>query len=333
VISRKTDKPSPGSRSLVRLVSVATVAILSSLILSVPAQADEGFIVNPSEPVFVPGEPTPAMVLTTGNVTLPNVKKVRLTMGQTNGRPFRSISTCTSTLTSTLGDCAIVSVKVTENGVTLDPTPAFEVNNVGGIQIVFDNALLLNVTRVVEVSVAAGAYTVSADAQSIVVGLEFETQPANEFSGTTIQPHGKQFDYVGVSFDGGTDSVGAMNRILAPLTATLPANSFTKSGFNFAGWSCTQGGAVWFADQAVMTDSINSCPTLYAVWTPVGSSSPATTSAPAAVTTPAATKPANLATTGTNLSAWAPGLALGLGWMLVAYSRSLRASRARHLKI
>jgi hypothetical protein len=51
-------------------------------------------------------------------------------------------------------------------------------------------------------------------------------------------------------------------------------------------------------------------------------------------TTPATTTPAtSLAATGTSVSAWAPGLALVVGWMLVAYSRSLRASRARHLKV
>ena len=62
---------------------------------------------------------------------------------------------------------------------------------------------------------------------------------------------------------------------------------------------------------------------------------PAATTTPAtstpATSTPATSTPATLAATGTSVSAWAPALALFLGWMLVAYSRRLRTSRARDI--
>jgi uncharacterized repeat protein (TIGR02543 family) len=126
---------------------------------------------------------------------------------------------------------------------------------------------------------------------------------------------------------------------MADVTGTgsqaLPRNTLTMAGHVFDGWATSQidaqSGIVTYADQSDFEHGTDV--TLYAVWK-VGTA-PASTTTPAATTTPASTTtPARrLATTGTSVSALAPALALGVGWMLIAYSRSLRISRARHLKI
>ena len=48
--------------------------------------------------------------------------------------------------------------------------------------------------------------------------------------------------------------------------AALDANTFTKTGYNFAGWATSEGGSVVYADKASVTTKSNL--DLYAVWTP-----------------------------------------------------------------
>ncbi len=52
---------------------------------------------------------------------------------------------------------------------------------------------------------------------------------------------------------------------------TLPANTFTKTGYTFAGWSLTPEGAAQYTDKQDvknLTADVNGSVTLYAVWTP-----------------------------------------------------------------
>jgi hypothetical protein len=334
MISRTSGKVSRSS-SLFRLLSIAAVTALSAVLMAVPAQADDPELsFSPAQPAFELGGPSPALVITSDNISMPvKVKRLYIKMDSGSRAPWSVNSACTSTPSSSLADCAVVSVKVTDNGVMTDLTSGVQVAQTNGqIEIIFNTELQYVSqapnTRTIEVSLAQGAFTVNQASTSLSVNMQFQSAPVQQGGGTMSSIHTKSFgDYAGVSFNGGAGSVGTMNGILKPTTSLLPSNSFTKSGFNFAGWSCTEGGEVNYADQAVMFN-IRSCPTLYAVWTAVGSSAPAATTAPAS-TAPAA----KLATTGTSLSALAPALALFLGWMLVMYSRSLRASRARHLKI
>jgi uncharacterized repeat protein (TIGR02543 family) len=64
------------------------------------------------------------------------------------------------------------------------------------------------------------------------------------------------------------NGVGSMNNqtIATGTTANLTANTFTKTGFSFAGWATTSYGNVVYADQASYTMGTSNV-TLYAKWT------------------------------------------------------------------
>ena len=70
---------------------------------------------------------------------------------------------------------------------------------------------------------------------------------------------------------------GSMNAQSGTAAAALTANSFSKSGSTFAGWSLTSGGSVAYADGASYDFSANL--TLYALWSAVASA-PAPTPTP-----------------------------------------------------
>lgn len=71
-----------------------------------------------------------------------------------------------------------------------------------------------------------------------------------------------------VSFDGNGSTSGSMSNqtIAAFASANLTANAFLKTGFTFAGWATTAGGAVTYADGASYTMATANV-TLYAQWT------------------------------------------------------------------
>lgn len=72
-----------------------------------------------------------------------------------------------------------------------------------------------------------------------------------------------------VSFDANGGS-GIMNQALVENGGNLPANTFTRNGYTFAGWATTPGGIVEYADEAAITVTAETKgpKTLYAVWTP-----------------------------------------------------------------
>ncbi|MBQ8163668.1 MAG: leucine-rich repeat protein [Clostridia bacterium] len=61
---------------------------------------------------------------------------------------------------------------------------------------------------------------------------------------------------------------GSMENMSIPTsnTVNLKANTFTKDGYTFKGWSTTSNGSVSYADEASYTMGTNSSYTLYAVW-------------------------------------------------------------------
>ena len=67
--------------------------------------------------------------------------------------------------------------------------------------------------------------------------------------------------------NGGIGSMPSMT-IKANSSANLTANSFTKPGFDFAGWATSPNGAVDYKDNGKYTMGVNDSYTLYAVWTP-----------------------------------------------------------------
>lgn len=74
-----------------------------------------------------------------------------------------------------------------------------------------------------------------------------------------------------VSFNS-NGGAGSMEDMLVPVGAQriLPLNTFTKDGYEFAGWSLTQGGGVVYTDGQSIFDIAEAWETvtLYAVWTP-----------------------------------------------------------------
>ena len=76
-----------------------------------------------------------------------------------------------------------------------------------------------------------------------------------------------QVNINGVVFDA-NGSEGEMQglELATGTTVTLPANTFTKAGYTFLGWSTTKGGEVEYTDGAEYTMGTESSYTLYAVW-------------------------------------------------------------------
>lgn len=222
-------------------------------------------------------------------------------------------ASCTSTPSTTLSDCGVVTVKVTDSGVTTDKSNVVKVAMspvTDEILVIFDPVLsqvALN-TRTVEIVLASGAFVTPADPNSLAINMRFETPPkTNANTRLTYfdsQLQAKIYNYRGVNFVGGSGSTGSMPAILASQNSNLPANAFTKSGFTFSGWACSDGGEVAHSDQSRL--ALLTCSTLYALWTPVGGgsgggsngSSGSTPSDGSGSRTPAATAPPTLAATG-----------------------------------
>jgi uncharacterized repeat protein (TIGR02543 family) len=87
-------------------------------------------------------------------------------------------------------------------------------------------------------------------------------------SAYTFSVQGKDDSYT-VSFDanGGTGTMSGQ-AIANNASADLTSNTITRTGYTFAGWATTSGGAVAYADGASYTMSEEADVTLYAQWTP-----------------------------------------------------------------
>jgi len=259
--------------------AIAIVAVLSVVFGAFPAQA---LTLDPTNPTMISGEPSPAMTITTRNIdgNPSNVQTVSLEFLTGNNR-WTSNATCPAfgSPTSTLNSCGVLSVKSTDNG----GAPADQTSNVqvsksvgGGIVITFSTplpALVSPNSRVLEIALLDGAFTAPTVIESLEIKLLFSSAP-NGIGGINSTGEDQMISgYSAVAFSGGTGSVGSMSSILASSASNLPANSYSKSGFNFAGWSCTDGGPVRFNDQASISTLGFGCETLYAVWAPVGGGS------------------------------------------------------------
>ena len=356
MIHNTSGKSVSSKSGFLRLFTVSVVALVSVGIVAVPAHA--AITTDPSDPTIQPGGPSPAITLTSEPISFNDpletvyLKFSSSLISQPDGSTtsWSPINTCPdrSSPTTDRSLCGVGLVWVTDSGVRTDKSSAVKVakDSISNeILVIFDPVLqqVAANTRTVEIVLASGAFVAPADPNSFQISMMIQTPGTlnantSQMTYTTIG-QAKIYNYRGVNFVGGTGSTGSMAAILSPQSSNLPANSFTRSGFTFSGWACSDGGEMVHRDQSRI--GLLQCSTLYAVWAAVSSSAPATTTAPAApasaapaaTTVPASPTPASkLATTGTSLSAFAPALALGLGWMLVAYSRSLRASRARHVK-
>ncbi len=84
------------------------------------------------------------------------------------------------------------------------------------------------------------------------------------FNGTVV-PTGPAHHVVFDKNDAAASGTMANQLIAENATANLSANTFSKSGYNFSGWSTTSSGAVNYTDQAPFTMG-NSDVTLYAQW-------------------------------------------------------------------
>jgi len=319
--------------------AIAIVAVMSVVFGALPAQA---LTLNPTNPTIVGGEPSPAMTITTRNINgnPTDVEKVSLEFITGNNKWIPK-STCPAfgSPTSTLNSCGVLSVKSTDNGGTqTDQTSNARVSKSvgGGILITFSTALpplVSPASRVLEIALLDGAFT----APTVIDGLEIKlvfTSPPNGGITNSTGDEQRISGYTAVAFSGGTGSAGSMSSILASSTSNLPANTFTKQGFNFAGWSCTDGGQVRFNDQASISTLGFGCETLYAVWTPVGGGgsnggSGSTPSGGSGSSTTAGTNPTSLATTGSEGYLFLlAGLFLTFAGISV-YSGSVAARRKR----
>lgn len=103
-------------------------------------------------------------------------------------------------------------------------------------------------------------------------GTSYADQATAPTTSTTLYAQWTPNTYT-INFNGGTGASGSTASVTATYDqpATLTANGFTKSGYNFAGWSQTENGTtVDFSDGAQvenLTETANGTVTLYAVWT------------------------------------------------------------------
>lgn len=104
-------------------------------------------------------------------------------------------------------------------------------------------------------------------------GTSYANQATTKPSGnTTLYAQWTPNTYT-ISFNGGEGAEGTTASVTATYDApaTLTANGFTKSGYNFAGWTATSGGTVVeYSDGAQvlnLTATASGTITLYAVWT------------------------------------------------------------------
>ena len=345
-----------GFSRLFKVFSIATISTLSAVMVAVPAQATEpNLTVVPSQPALTIGSPSPQLELTSNARALGTPTEYLYVDIKTGGNLWQPSATCPeeSSATSTLALCGITGLTITardSNPVTI-PSSITAFQSSRGVGLKFSPALDADIQGVVAsrlrsfaVSLAPGAFTITGfegirTQGPINFNLEMRSTMGGGNNGVDAQGAGyAALGYKKYSFNANGGSGSMVDALLAPGVAISPS-TYTKPGYNFAGWAVSQfaadAGYADFSDQAVLTSGGLEFSTFFAVWTAVGSSAPATTTAPATspTTAPASTTPAaTLATTGTSVSAWVPALALGLGWMLVAYSRSLRASRARHMK-
>ena len=86
----------------------------------------------------------------------------------------------------------------------------------------------------------------------------------------TLYAHWSENTY-NISFDknGGTGSMSSITGVKYTESKTLPANSFTRTGYEFDGWATTAGGSVVYGDKASvskLTAVNNGTVTLYAHW-------------------------------------------------------------------
>jgi uncharacterized repeat protein (TIGR02543 family) len=77
------------------------------------------------------------------------------------------------------------------------------------------------------------------------------------------------YDY-SISFDGNNSTSGTMTSISGnDFSASLPVNSFSRTGYSFNGWSTTRTGVggTSYTDEQIITLNANLSTTLYAQWT------------------------------------------------------------------
>lgn len=111
----------------------------------------------------------------------------------------------------------------------------------------------------VTITIAAGALNVGSATDFI---LSFQNGPT-VIDTSTVSVGASSSSIVTFNANGGS---GSMANQTASSATNLTANTFTRSGFTFAGWATSASGTVAYADGASYTFA--SSTTLYAVWTP-----------------------------------------------------------------
>jgi hypothetical protein len=94
-----------------------------------PVHATAGEIsFRPTQPSFEKGGPSPALDIISADIPMPaTVKRFYIKMESGSQDVWAVKDGCTSTPTRTLSDCAITSVKVTDEGVMTDLTSGVQV--------------------------------------------------------------------------------------------------------------------------------------------------------------------------------------------------------------
>lgn len=147
---------------------------------------------------------------------------------------------------------------LTVSGIT--PNSCGGVNNGG---IILNNGSAIAAGTTVTVTIPANTFNVGAGRNFGVLFSQSGGSLVTVDSGTAVLAGGVTNSTVTFNANGGS---GSMANQTASSATNLTANTFTRSGYTFAGWATSATGTVAYADGASYT--FTSSTTLYAVWTP-----------------------------------------------------------------
>ncbi len=324
--------------ALKTLAVTVLVAGLSVLGFAAPAHAAATAAWSGATPTFAVGN-SPAMSIdfTPTNVaSSATFRQVNVTIKNAMG-----MSMALASLTSgTASGCLLTSLSGTH--VETQGAPSVTCNRINASPASYNQISVANIGQ--GSATAYGAFTIQI-AAGLVAGLtagNYTVWVATSNDSTIVEEAtiaftvGSSTKTVTFMPNGGS---GTPTSQAASTTTNLQANTFTRSGYTFAGWNTASDGS-GFAMADGTSYSFSSDRTLYAQWTAVSSSSSPSASASASAGSTAsasaslsssATAEADLASTGVNATGYIVG-GLGLvvlGTLALAIMQVIRRRNAR----
>lgn len=244
----------------------ATVLSFGLLITATSLPAAAAVALSLSKTTFATSEASPAGMTAELTDLTAATQMYTIDVGPASST-WSNINTCTATA-QTIDQCGISSIEVIHNNVATASTgwTGFKMSGTSKLRLNRSGDLSYVAGDSIRITFAAGAFVAPANAEGTT------------FSFTTLRMGGAQVDTGSVSLTAGTPTytvtfsanggTGTMTAQTGSTATALTANSFTRSGYTFAGWAISQpnanAGIVDYADGASFPFTISR--TLRAVW-------------------------------------------------------------------